>query len=108
MCDYYDDVYNINNFNYKDDYSYNEFQLRLFSSADGFITTNGGGGGICACFEKPVLFYVPHGKELRTDYLTKENSYIKKLSNADIHVVLDEGDVNDYSELITKMKEIFQ
>ena len=108
LCDYYDDVYNINNFNYKDDYSYNEFQLRLFSSADGFITTNGGGGGICACFEKPVLFYVPHGKELRTDYLTKENSYIKKLSNADIHVVLDEGDVNDYSELITKMKEIFQ
>ena len=108
LCDYYDDVYNINNFNYKDDYSYNEFQLRLFSSADGFITTNGGGGGICACFEKPVLFYVPHGKELRTDYLTKENSYIKKLSNADIHVVLDKGDVNDYSELITKMKEIFQ
>jgi len=39
--------------------------------------------------------------------LTKENSYIKKLSNADIHVVLDEGDTNDYSELIKKMKEIF-
>ena len=68
---------------------------------------NGGGGVLCSYFEKPVLFYVPSGKELRPGYLTKENSYIKKLSNADIHVVLDKGDVNDYSELIKKIKEIF-
>jgi len=104
LCDYYDEVYNINNMEYE---NYNEFQMKLFSNAEGFITTNGGGGGICACFEKPVLFYVPHGKELRSGYLTKENSYIKKLSQADIHVVLDEGDVNDYSELITKIKDVF-
>jgi hypothetical protein len=104
LCDYYDEVYNINNMEYE---NYNEFQMKLFSNAEGFITTNGGGGGICACFEKPVLFYVPHGKELRSGYLTKENSYIKKLSQADIHVVLDEGDVNDYSELINKMKDVF-
>ena len=69
---------------------------------------NGGGGILCSYFGKPVLFYVPHGKELRSGYLTKENSYIKKLSDADIHVVLDEGDINDYSKLITKMKDVFK
>ena len=109
LCDYYDDVYNMNDFEYIfETHGYNQFQLECFSKADGFITTNGGGGVLCAYFEKPVLFYVPHGKELRPGYLTKENSYIKKLSNADIHVVLDEGDVNDYSELINKMKDVFK
>ena len=107
LCGYYDNVYNINDFDHGDEFSYNEFQLECFSGADGFITTNGGGGILCAYFGKPVLFYVPHGKELREGYLTKENSYIKKLSNADIHVVFDEGDINDYSELINKMKEVF-
>ena len=107
MCDYYPNVYNVNDFDHGDDYSYNEFQLGCFSGADGFITTNGGGGILCAYFGKPVLFYVPHGKELRAGYLTKENSYIKKLSDSDIHVVLDEGDTNDYSKLIKKMKEVF-
>ena len=107
LCEYYDGVYNINDFDHSDEFSYNEFQLECFSGADGFMTTNGGGGILCSYFGKPVLFYVPHGKELRSGYLTKENSYIKKLSNADIHVVLDEGETNDYSELIRKMKEIF-
>ena len=107
LCEYYDDVYNINDFDHSDEFSYNEFQLECFSGADGFITTNGGGGILCAYFGKPVLFYVPHGKELRPGYLTKENSYIKKLSDADIHVVLDEGDINDYSKLIKKMKDVF-
>ena len=104
VCGYYENVHNMNDF---ESDNYNEFQLECFSGAEGFITPNGGGGGICAYFGKPVLFYVPHGKELRPGYLTKENSYIKKLSNADIHVVLDKGDVNDYSELIKKIKEIF-
>ena len=107
MCDYYPNVYNVNDFDYGDDYSYNEFQLECFSGASGFISTNGGGGILCAYFGKPVLFYVPHGKELRDGYLTKENSYIKKLSDSDIHVVLDKDDINDYSKLIKKMKEVF-
>ena len=107
LCEYYDGVYNINDFDHGDEFSYNEFQLECFSCADGFITTNGGGGILCSYFGKPVLFYVPHGKELRSGYLTKENSYIKKLSDADIHVVLDEGDINDYSKLIKKMKDVF-
>ena len=51
---------------------------------------------------------MPHGKELRPGYLTKENSYVKKLSNAEIHAVLDDGDDNDYSKLISKIKDVFK
>jgi hypothetical protein len=107
LCNYYDKVINLNLLKKDYTYSYNELQMRLFSGADGFISTNGGGGDLCSYFRKPIIFYVPHGKELRPGYLTKSNSYVKKLSNADIHVVLDEGNVNDYSKLIEKMKEIF-
>ena len=107
LCEYYDKVINLNLLKKDYTYRYNELQMKLFSSADGFITTNGGGGDLCSYFRKPIIFYVPHGKELRPGYLTKSNSYVKKLSNADIHVVLDEGNVNDYSKLIEKMKEIF-
>jgi len=107
LCNYYDNIINLNLL--KDDYTYtyNELQLKLFSGADGFISTNGGGGYLCSYFKKPIIFYVPHGKELRPGYLTKSNSYVKKLSNADVHVVLDEGSTNDYSKLIKKMKEVF-
>ena len=89
--------------------SYNELQLRLFSSADGFITTNGGGGVLCSYFDKPVVMHVPHGKELdREQYLTKENSYINKLSNAKINVVLDKGNKSNYNKVLTKIKEVFK
>jgi len=107
LCNYYDKVINLNLLKKEYTYSYNELQMRLFSGADGFISTNGGGGDLCSYFKKPVLFYIPHGKELRPGYMTKSNSYVKKLSNADIHVVLDEGSTNDYSKLIEKIKEMF-
>ena len=107
LCNYYDKVINLNLLKKDYTYSYNELQLKLFSSADGFISTNGGGGFLCSYFRKPIIFYVPHGKELRPGYLTKSNSYVKKLSNADIHVVLDEGEVNDYSKLTKKIKEVY-
>jgi len=105
LCGYYENVHNINNMEYD---NYNEFQLKLFSNADGFITTNGGGGILSCYFGKKVLFYVPHGKELRPGYLTKENSYVNKLSNAEVLVILDEEKVNNYSELINEMKDVFK
>ena len=104
LCDYYDNVFNLNQMEYD---NYNEFQLRCFSNAEGFITTNGGGGILTCYFDKKVLFYVPHGKELRDGYLTKENSYVNKLSDAKVHVVLDKGDKNDYTKILNKMKDIF-
>ena len=107
LCTYYDKVINLNLLKKDYTYSYNELQMKLFSGADGFISTNGGGGFLCSYFKKPVLFYIPHGKELRPGYMTNSSSYVKKLSNANIHIVLDEGTTNDYSNLIGKMKEIF-
>jgi len=104
LCNYYDNVYNLNDFNISD---YNKFQLECFSGAEGFITTNGGGGILTCYFDKKVLFYVPHGKELRDGYLTKENSYVNKLSDAKVHVVLDGGENNDYTKILNKMKDIF-
>jgi len=105
LCGYYDNVYNLNDFDMGD---YNEFQMKCFANADGFITTNGGGGVLSCYFGKKVLFYVPHGKELRKDYLTKDNSYVKKLANSDINVVFDYADENDYTELISKVKDMFK
>ena len=98
LCGYYDNVYNLNDFDIDD---YNEFQMKCFANADGFITPNGGGGILCACFDKPVVFYVPSGKETRPGYLTNDDSYINKLSNADIHVTYN------YSELLDKVKEVY-
>ena len=109
LCEYYNDVINMNKM--KEEYSqytYNDFQLKLFSSADGFVTTNGGGGILCSYFKKPVVMYVPHGKELRKNYITNRNSYLNKLSGDNIHSVLDPGDVNDYSKVIKKVKEVFR
>jgi hypothetical protein len=109
LCEYYNGVINMNKM--KEEYSqctYNDFQLKLFSSADGFVTTNGGGGILCSCFKKPVVMYVPHGKELRKNYITNKNSYLNKLSENNIHTVLDPGDVNDYSKVIKKVKEVFR
>ena len=107
LCNYYDNVYNLNQMD-RGNYGYNEFQMKCFANADGFITTNGGGGILTCYFDEKVLFYVPHGKELRPGYLTKENSYVNKLSDSNIHVVLDDGDKNDYTKILNKIKDVFK
>jgi len=106
LCDYYgENVINLNKM--ESTYSYNELQLKLFSETNGFVTTNGGGGILCSYFDKPVVMHVPHGKELREKYLTKENSYINKLSNNKVYSVLDEGNESNYEKVLNKIKEIF-
>ena len=110
LCEYFDgNVINMNKMK-KDypQYDYNEFQLKLFSSAEGFVTTNGGGGILCSYFKKPVVMYIPHGKELRTNYVTNKDSYLNKLSENNIHPVLDEGNLNNYSKVIEKIKTVFK
>ena len=110
LCEYFDgNVINMNKMK-KDypQYDYNEFQLKLFSSAEGFVTTNGGGGILCSYFKKPVVMYIPHGKELRTNYVTNKDSYLNKLSENNIHPVLDEGNINNYSKVIEKIKTVFK
>ena len=104
---YYDNVFNINQMD-RGGYGYNEFQMKCFANADGFITPNGGGGILTCYFGKKVLFYVPHGKELRPGYLTNNNSYINKLSDNKIHVVYDFEKKNNYKKLIQKVKDVFK
>ena len=110
LCNYYGGkVINLNRMKKKyPHYSYNEFQLKLFSVVDGFVTTNGGGGILCSYFKKPVVMYIPHGKELRTNYVTNKDSYLNKLSDSNMHPVLDEGNVNTYSKVIEKIKTVFK
>ncbi len=110
LCEYFDgNVINMNKMK-KDypQYDYNEFQLKLFSSAEGFVTTNGGGGILCSYFKKPVVMYIPHGKELRANYVTNKDSYLNKLSENNIHPILDEGNLNNYSKVIEKIKTVFK
>tara|TARA_Y100000592_G_scaffold101154_1_gene186104 strand:- start:664 stop:1572 length:909 start_codon:yes stop_codon:yes gene_type:complete len=107
LTEYYDNVHLIDTIVYNSEESYNETQLKLFSSAEGFITTNGGGAMLCGYFKKPVIVYVPDGKELRKNYLDNDNSYFRKLSGCDVYPVLDPGPNNDYSKVINKVKEVF-
>ena len=108
LCNHFFENEVVNIRNIKTDVSYNELQMRVFANASGFITTNGGGGVLCSYFDKPVVMHVPHGKELdREGYLTKENSYINKLSKTKVDVVLDKGNKSNYEKVLTKIKEIF-
>jgi hypothetical protein len=109
LCEYYKDkVINLNIL--QKDYpqlSYNELQLRLFSNASGFITPNGGGGVLCGYFESPVVMHVPHGKELRTGYLTNKNCYYNKLSNNKLYPVFDIDNKSNYQKIIKQIKKVF-
>lgn len=113
LCDHYDGkVINMNDLrNEYPQYSYNEFQLRLFSNAEGFVSVNGGGSVLCSYFGVPIIVYVPKGKELRPNYLDSPESYFRKLSNSDVYPILDPEakfpGTNNYSKLINKVKEIF-
>ena len=108
LCEYYDNVYNINDLVEEDNKSYNEFQLELFSSASGFITTNGGGGILCGYFNVPVVMHIPHGKELRTNYLTNEDSYYNKLSDNKLYVIIDPNNQSNYTKVMNKIKEVYR
>lgn len=109
LCAHFDNVYTLDEM--VTDKSYNETQLEIFSGASGFVTPNGGGGILCAYFGKPIVMYVPDGRETRPGYLTNENSYIKKLSNADVYPIFDnprETGVSNYNGVLDKIKQLFK
>ncbi len=70
-----DNVYNINELNYNN-WDYSTLNLKVFAETDGFISVNGGGYQLCACFDKPMVIYTTKGKEMRPKYLEYDNSYI--------------------------------
>ena len=112
LCDYFDGkVININDLTNGLDYS--TLNLKLFAETEGFVSVNGGGYQLCACFDKPMVVYVTKGKETRPMYLEYEDSYIKMLSNAPIYPVYDfcydweENGGRNYDEIIKTVKEVF-
>ena len=103
------------------DYSYNEFQLKVMANCDRFITVCGGNSILSSYFGGTVISYVHKGKELRPNYFG-ENSYFRKLSNANIIPVYDvigtvnketydhevnQTGTNDYTKLLNTIKENF-
>jgi hypothetical protein len=113
LCKYFDNVTILNDLQQKYNLDYNTLQLKLFSEAEGFVTVNGGGGILCAYFDKPVVKYVNKGKELRSMYLEYPDSYINKLSKAKIYPVFDnienweKNGGRDYKKLMTTIQSIF-
>ena len=95
------------------------------ANCDKFITVCGGNSILSSLFDGTVISYVHKGKELRPNYFGK-NSYIQKLSKANVLPIFDViGKVNDekiikeyghkinytgtndYTELIQTVKEKF-
>ena len=77
------------------EYSYNETQLKIMANSDYFITVCGGNSILSSLFGGTVISYVHKGKELRPNYFG-ENSYFRKLSNANVIPVYDViGKVNE-------------
>jgi len=113
LCKLYDGVYLFEDIHSSYPHlSYNEFQLKLFSKADGFISM-GGGNTILSCyFEVPVVSYITTSKELRDNYFN-ENSYYRKLSNCSVFPVRDpESSIEkrgyrDYTELFDTIQKVF-
>jgi len=112
LTKYYLDVHLLDDIVSTNTGTYNEIQLRLFSAASGFISMAGGSGILCSCFGVPNITYVTTSGELRPNYF-QVNSYYRKLSSADIYPIIDnEVDIKsrgyrNYSELFTKVKQVF-
>ena len=115
LCKYFNNkVLNLNDLQKQYNLDYNTLQLKLFSESEGFITMNGGGGILCAYFDKPVVKYVNKGKELRPMYLEYPDSYINKLSDAKIYPVYDnivdwkKNGGRNYNKLLSAVQSIFK
>lgn len=90
--------------------TYNEAQLAIYSSAEGFVSMGGGSSILCSYFNKPVIIYVNTSKDIRPGYFEGE-SYFNKLSNAKVIPVVDTRDniiargYRDYSRVYTSIQE---
>lgn len=92
---------------------YNEFQLKLFTNVNGFVTMGGGSSLLCSYFGKPNISYFTTNVECnRPKYFDKDN-YYRKLSKHIFCPILDsERDINkrgnrDYTKLLEKIKSTF-
>jgi len=104
LTNYFDNVYLFDDILETVDGTYNEAQLKIFSSAQGFIAMGGGSSILCSYFNKPVIIYVNTSKDVRPGYFDGE-SYFNKLSEAKVYPVVDTRDdiikrgFRDYSKV---------
>lgn len=90
--------------------TYNEAQLAIYSSAEGFISMGGGSSILCSYFDKPVIIYVNTSKDIRPGYFEGE-SYFNKLSKAKVVPIVDTRDniiargYRDYSRVYSSIQE---
>lgn len=90
--------------------TYNEAQLAIYSSAEGFISMGGGSSILCSYFDKPVIIYVNTSKDIRPGYFEGE-SYFNKLSKSKVVPIVDTRDniiargYRDYSRVYSSIQE---
>jgi len=70
------------------DEDYNTTQMKVMANCDYFISVCGGNSILSSYFGGTMISYVHKGKELRPNYFG-ENSYFRKLSNANVIPVYD-------------------
>jgi hypothetical protein len=111
LTEYFENVYLLDDIVNEVGGTYNEAQLEIYSSAEGFISMGGGSSILCSYFNKPVIIYVNTSKDIRPGYFEGE-SYFNKLSKAKVLPVVDTLDeivkrgYRDYSRVFEFIKEI--
>jgi hypothetical protein len=111
LTEYFENVYLFDDIVNEVGGTYNEAQLQIYSSAEGFISMGGGSSILCSYFNKPVIIYVNTSKDIRPGYFEGE-SYFNKLSKAKVVPVVDTLDeivkrgYRDYSKVFEYIKEV--
>jgi hypothetical protein len=111
LTEYFENVYLFDDIVNQVGGTYNEAQLAIYSSAEGFISMGGGSSILCSYFNKPVIIYVNTSKDIRPGYFEGE-SYFNKLSKAKVVPVVDTLDeivkrgYRDYSKVFESIKEV--
>ena len=111
LTEYFENVYLFDDIINQVGGTYNEAQLAIYSSAEGFISMGGGSSILCSYFNKPVIIYVNTSKDIRPCYFEGE-SYFNKLSKAKVVPVVDTLDdivkrgYRDYSKVFESIKEV--
>mgnify|MGYP005998541731 CR=1 FL=1 len=114
LMNYYDDCFVLDDlFEQSSFESRNEFELSLYSDAEGFVTVNGGNCILASIFGKPVVVYACEGKELRPNYFN-DNCYFKQFANASLYPIIDPAaDINrdgtrKYNEVLDTIEQVFK
>lgn len=106
------DVYTFDKLHGMTDYSYNEFQLRLYARAHGFIGLVSGVGTLSCFYKKPTILYTTVSRALSPGYWSPD-SYHQVLSGQNAHPVLDPHDPrlndtgHDYHRVYELINELF-